>query len=105
MGGATATRPLGLLPRHAAAAIQVLLLLLLPWHSTAAKYHTVIPSMVSTPSSPPAPKTTADDKSMRVWDSLRHRRSLSRNFVSLSLRIGGTDSVLQLRAGNVGVGQ
>ena len=94
-----AARPLLLLlllPRHATAARPVLLLLLLlPRHATAAKYHTVVPSLASTSHSPPVPKTTADDKSMRVrgFRLRTHRRPLFRNLVGLALGVGGTDGV------------
>ena len=93
-----AARPLLLLlllPRHATAARPVLLLLLLPRHATAAKYHTVAPSLASASPGPPVPKTTADDKSMRVRGFRRRarRRPLFRNFVGLALRVGGTDGV------------
>ena len=94
---ATAARPvllLLLLPRHATAARPVLLLLL-PRHATAAKYHTVVPSLVSASPGPPVPKTTADDKSMRVRGFRRRtrRRPLFPNLVGLVLGVGGTDDV------------
>ena len=84
---ATVARPVLLrllLPRHATVARPVLLqLLLLPRHATAA--HT-----------PPVPKTTADDKSMKVRGFRRrtHRRPLFHNFMGLALRVDGTDGVL-----------
>ena len=45
---------------------------------------------------PPGPKTTADDKTMRVRRGHRrtHRRPLFRNFVGLALGVGGTDGVV-----------
>ena len=97
---ATAARPvlqllLLLLPWHAIAARPVLLLLLLPRHATTAKYHTVVPSLASASPAPPVPKTTADDKSMRVREFRRrtHHRPLFRNFVGLALAVGGTDGI------------
>ena len=96
---ATVARPvllLLLLPRHAAAARPVLLLLLLlPRHATAAKYHTVVPSLASASLAPSVPKTTADDKSMRVRRFRRRsrRRPLFRNSVGLPSGVGGTDGV------------
>ena len=96
---ATVARPvllLLLLPRHAAAARPVLLLLLLlPRHATAAKYHTVVPSLASASLAPSVPKTTADDKSMRVRRFRRRsrRRPLFRNSVGLPSGEGGTDGV------------
>ena len=93
----TAARPvlLLLLPRHATAARPVLLLLLLPRHATTAKYHTVAPSLASASAGPPVPKTTADDRSMRVQGFRRRtrRRPLFRNFVGLALGVGGTGGV------------
>ena len=85
-----------LLPGHTTAARPVLLLLLLPRHATAAKYHTVVPSLTSTCPGPPVPKTMADDKSMRVRGFRRrtHRRPLFRNFMGLALGVGGTDDIL-----------
>ena len=96
---ATVARPvllLLLLPRHAAAARPVLLLLLLlPRHATAAKYHIVVPSLASASLAPSVPKTTADDKSMRVRRFRRRsrRRPLFRNSVGLPSGVGGTDRV------------
>ena len=96
---ATAARPvllLLLLPRYATAARPVLLLLmLLPQHATVAKYHIVVPSLLSASPAPPVPKPTADDKNMRVRGCRRRtcRRSLFRNFVGLALGVGGTDGV------------
>ena len=100
---ATAARPVLLLlllpPRRATAArpvlLLLLLLLLLPRHATAAKCHTVVPLLASASPGPPAPKTTADDKSMRVRGFRRRtpRRPLFRTFVGLALGVGGTDGV------------
>ena len=111
MRNTTAARPLLLLlllPRHTTAARQVLLLLLLPRgrhataarpvlllllllprHATAAKY---IPSSLRWPLPPPplpVPKTTADNKSMRIRGGRRRTRgpSLFRNFVGLALGV------------------
>ena len=98
----TAARPvllllLLLLPRHAIAArpVLLLLLLLLPRHATAEKYHTIVPSLVSASPAPPVPKTSADDKSMRIRGFRRRtrRRPLFRNFMGLALGVGGTDGV------------
>ena len=52
--------------------------------------------MTSVSPGPPVPITTADDKSMRIWGSRRRtrRRPSFRNYMSLALRIGGTDGVL-----------
>ena len=74
----------------------VFLLLLLPRHATAAKYHTVVPLMASASPGPPVSKTTADDKSMRIWGFRRRtrRQPLFRIFMGLALRVGGTDGVL-----------
>ena len=76
-------------------AARPLFLLLLPRHATAAKYHTVVPSLVSASTGHPVPKTTADDKNMRVRGGRRRtrRRPLFRNFVGLALGVGGTDGV------------
>ena len=56
---------------------------------------TVVPSLASASPDPPGPKTPADDKSMRVRGFRRRtrRRPLFRNFVGLSLGVGGTDGV------------
>ena len=83
------------LMRNTTAARPLLLLLLLPRHATAAKYHTVVPSLASASHGPSVPKTTADDKSMRVRGFRRriHRRLLFRNSVGLALGVGGTDGV------------
>ena len=108
---ATVARPvllLLLLPRHATATRPVLLLLLLlPRHATAAKHHTVAPSLASASPGSPVPKTMADDKSMRVRGLRRrtHRRPLFCNFVGLALGVGGADGVFQSRAGKLGVSQ
>ena len=92
--------------RGATVARQVLLLLLPPRNSTVTKYYTVVPSMAFTPPSLPVPKTTADDKSMRVRGFRRRprRRPLFCNFVGLALGVSGTDDVLEPPAGNVGIG-
>ena len=82
-----------LLPQHATAAKPVLLLLLR--HATAAKYHTIVPSLASASHGLPVPKTTADVKSMRVRGFRRrtHRWPLFRNFVGLALGVGATEGV------------
>ena len=109
----TAARPVSLLlllPRHATAArpvLLLLLLLLLPRHYTAAKYHTVVSSLVSASPDPPVPKTTADNKSMRVQGIRRRtrRRPWFFNFVGLALGVGGTDGVFWSRASKLGISQ
>ena len=108
MRNTTAMRPLLpllLLQQHATAARPVLLLLLLlPRYATAAKYHTVVPWLASASPGHPGPKTTADDKSMRVrgYRRLTRRRPLFCNFVGLALGVGGTDGVFLSRAGKLG---
>ena len=75
MRNTTDARPLFLLPfRTTAARAVVQLLLLLPRHTTAAKYHTVAPSLASAPPDLPVPKPTVDDQSMRVRGG-RHSRN------------------------------
>ena len=90
-----------MLMRNTTTARPLLLLLLLPRHATAAKYHTVVPSLASASPGPPVPKTTADDKSMLVRGFRRRtrRRPLFRNFVGLALGVGGTDGCFLVSGG------
>ena len=110
----TAARPVSLLlllPRHDTAArpvlLLLLLLLLLPRHYTAAKYHTVVSSLVSASPDPPVPRTTADDKRMRVQGIRRRtrRRPWFFNFVGLALGVGGTDGVFWSRESKLRISQ
>ena len=71
------------------------LLLLLPRHATAAKYHTVVPSLASASPAPPFPKPRPTTRACGFGGGHQRarRRPLFRNFVGLALGIGGTDGI------------
>ena len=76
-------------------AARPLLLLLLPRHATAAKYHTVVPSLASASPAPPRPQNHGrrQEHAGSGVPPAHPRRPLFSNFVGLALGKGGTDGV------------